>query len=194
MWIYYTEFKAPQFNVVLHRRVGEVMAEETARVVNNKGKIVVLTIPLSKEPELKTQLDAFKRTLKKLGEFEIKESELDTKDQPKYGVGMGLSGRRFVRIANKNLSAAAIISFVGAPKLSDEDIKELTKTPNFIAEARSTDHLQKLFDKKLIQVVVVSRFQFPAPGTREPKTGEEWFTKRYQVVREQNAVTLPKPE
>ena len=52
-------------------------------------------------------LTSFRRALKKLGDYEIKEHELDTKDQAKYGLGAGLSGRRFVRTVKNNPGACA---------------------------------------------------------------------------------------
>ncbi len=193
-WIYWHEFKAPQHDVGLHRRVGEVMADETARVVGKEGKIVLITIPTSGEPELKTQLEAFRSKLKFLGKYHVREYEMDTKDQDKYGVGTGLSGRRYVRTANKNLDAAAIVSFVGAPHMKDEDIMELQKVPKLIAEARSVDHLQKLFKKELISVAVAARFNFPAPGPATPRTAQDYFDKRYQIVVASNVVAIPKAE
>src|SRR5437868_954123 len=143
-WIYYRQFKAPKHNVRLHQRIGEIMAEQTAKAVGPKARLVVITIPTTSEPELQTQLEAFRRALKKLGDFELKEHQLDTKDQPKYGLGAGLSGRRFVRTVKNNPKADAIVSFVGAPKLSDEELAELSKVPKFIAETRSAEHLPKL--------------------------------------------------
>jgi len=190
-WIYYREFKAPKHDVGLHRRVGEVMAEQTARLIGPKGNIVLITIPTRPEPELRTQLEAFRSTLKKLGDYNIKDHELDTKDQSKYGLGAGLSGRRFVRTVNNNPNANAIVSFVGAPKLSNDEVSELTKMPKFIAETRSPDHLPKLFDKQLIQVAVACRFVFPAPGPRKIKTPQQWFDKRYQIVSADSAQTIP---
>src|SRR6266481_902451 len=129
LWIYYREFRAPKHNVQLHRRIGEIMAEQTAQLIGAKGNLVLITIPSAGEPELKTQLEAFRQKLQKLGDYEIKEHELDPKDQAKYALGSGLSGRRFVRTVKNNPKADAIISFVGAPKLSDEEIAELTKPP-----------------------------------------------------------------
>jgi len=193
-WIYYREFKAPKHDVGLHRRVGEVMAEQAVKLVGTKGRLVLITIPIGREPELKTQLEAFRRTLKKLGDYEIKEHELDTKDQAKYGLGAGLSGRRFVRTVKNNPKANVIISFVGAPKLSDEEVAELTKMPKFIAETRSPDHLPKLFDKQIIQIAVASRFVFPAPGPRKIKTPQQWFDKRYQIVAADSVSTIPAAE
>ena len=191
-WIYWREFKAPQHDVELHRRVGEIMAEQTAKVAGPQGKIVVMTIPTGGLPELKTQLEAFRRALKRLGNYELREYEMDTKDQDKYGVGTGLSGRRYVRTANKNLDAAALVSFIGAPNLKDEDIAELQKVPRFVAEARAVDNLPKLFKKDLISVAVASRFAFPAPGPVQAKTPQERFDKRYQVVVAANVTNIPK--
>jgi len=194
LWIFWSQFKAPKYNVGLHQRVGEVMAEQTAKLAGPKGRVVLITIPTAGELELKTQLEAFRKSLKKLGDYDLKEYEMDTKDQPKYGVGTGLSGRRFVRTVNKNEKADVFVSFVGAPEFKDEEIAELKKLPIFIAESRSPDHLPKLFQKKLIQVAVVSRYLFPAPGPRNPKTPQEWFDKRYQIVAAKTVSTIPKPE
>jgi len=194
LWIYYREFRAPRHNVALHRRIGEIMAEQTAKVMGPKGQLVVITIPASGEAELKTQLEAFRQKLKKCGEYEIKEHELDPKDQAKYALGSGLSGRRFVRTVKNNPKADGIVSFVGAPRLTDDEVAELTKVPKFVAEARAVDHLPKLFDKKIIQVAVVSRFVFPAPGPKDPRTSQEWFDKRYQVIAADSVNTIPKEE
>ena len=193
-WIYWHEFKAPQHDVELHRRLGEVMAEQTVRVAGNKGKIVVMTIPVSGQPELATQLKAFRAALKQQGNFELREYEMDPKDQDKYSVGSGLSGRRYVRTVNKNLDAAAFVSFIGAPHMKEEDITELKKVPKLVAEARSVDNLPKLFKKELISIAVASRFNFPAPGPIQPRTAQERFDKRYQIVVAESVGTIPKPE
>ena len=193
-WIYFTQIKVAKHSVGLHQHIGEVLARQTANLIGKQGKVVTIAIETKEWPELKTQLDAFKTTLKKLGDYELRDYEMDTKDQPKYGVGSGLSGRRYVRTFKKNEKADVIVSFVGAPKLSEEEIQELTDKPKFIAESRSTDYLPKLFENNLISVAVVSRYQFPSPGTDKPRTPQEWFTKRYQVVTPETARTLPKPE
>src|SRR6266404_4542491 len=193
-WIYYREFKAPKHNVRLHQRIGEVMAEQTARVLGPKGKVLLLIIPTGSAPELETQLQAFHRTLAKLGNYDLKEHEFDTRDQAKYGVGSGLSGRRFLRAIKNNPAVDALVSFVGAPKLSDEELAQLTRMPKFIAETRSAEDLPKLFEKQLIQVAIVSRFVFPAPGPQKPRTPQELFDKRYQVIAADSVATIPKPE
>src|ERR1043166_8593230 len=194
LWIYYGQVKAPKYNVALHQRLGEVMAEQTAKVVGPKGRVVIISIPTVGEPELQTQLSAFHQRLKKLGQYELKQYDMDTKNQPKYGVGAGLSGRRFVRTVLKNPNADVFVSFIGVPKLTDEEFAELKKMPKLVAESRSADHLPLLFEKKILQVAVVSRFSFPAPGTKNPKTAQEWFERRYQIIASDVSRELPQPE
>jgi hypothetical protein len=193
-WIYFTQINETKYNVGLHQRVGEVMAEQTAGLIGKKGKVVVISIDTREWPELKTQIQAFKAGLNRLGTYELREHELDTKDQPKYGVGSGLSGRRYVRTVKKNETADVFVSFIGAPRMSDEEMAELDKKPKLIAETRSYDNLGKLFESNLISVAVAARFQFPSPGPEKATTPDEWFTKRYQIVTPETAKSLPKEE
>jgi hypothetical protein len=188
--IYLTQFKDAVHNVSLHKHIGEVLAQQAAKALGPKGRIVSIAIDTKDWPELKIQLQAFRAKLKKLGEYELREYEMDTKDQPKYGVGSGLSGRRYVRTVNKNTNANLFVSFIGAPKLSAEEIAELTIKPKLVVESRSGDNLPSLFENKLVIVAIVSRFQFPAPSPEKPRTVEEWFQKRYQIVTSESVQGL----
>lgn len=194
-WIYFTQIRVARHNEALHQRIGEVLAEQAVQALGKKsGRIVTIAIESREWPELKTQIASFNATLKKLGTFEVRDYELDTKDQPKYGVGSGLSGRRYVRTVNKNTNADLFVSFIGAPKYDKEEMAELTFKPRLIAEARAVDNLPKLFKNGLIEVAVVSRFQYPSPAPENPKTPDEWFVKRYQIVTAREVAGLPPPE
>ena len=190
IWIYFFQFRKPGVNVTLHQEIGRVLAHETAALLANKGKVVIIALDGPKYPEMKAQLHAFKEALRSTG-VTIKETYLlETDEKPKYAVGSGLSARRYVRIVNKNRSTDAIVSFVGVPDLSDDDIKELKKTPKFIAETRSADKLHKLFRKDMVHVAVVARFTFPAPVKGKPRTPRAWFDKYFEVVSTENAKRL----
>src|SRR5258705_1002097 len=126
--IYYKQFARPSLAPFLKQGVGAAIAEETARLLNGTGKIVVLTIDHAQAPELKVQIDSFKKRLSTFPKISIdKVRILETEGQKKYRAGAGLSGRRFVRIAKKDSYADAIVSFVGVPELSDSEIAELEK-------------------------------------------------------------------
>ena len=189
-WIYVTEVAAPKINLPLHQGVGLVLAEETSKVLGNKGQVVVIAINPRKFPELKAQLAAFEKALKGLRGIKVKETYMvETNDDPKYGVGTGLSAKRFLKIQKKYPAADAIVSFVGVPNLTDEDFTGLKRpTPKFIAETRSPEKSIRLFQKGVLQVAVISRFVFPAPGPKNPHTPREWFDQYFQIV---TAASLP---
>ena len=75
--------------------------------------------------------------------------------------------------------------------MSDEEITELGTIPRFVAECRSPDKIKRLFEKDVMQVAIVSRFEFPAPGKHSPRKPSQWFEKRFQVVTKTNYADLP---
>jgi hypothetical protein len=190
--IWRTQFADPRINLALHRAVARAMAEETVKLLNGSGKVVVIAIELAGEPELKVQLDEFERALKPHPKIELhKTYKLETDDKPKYSFGSGLSGRRLVRIVNKTPGTDLYVSFLGAPALSESELAELKSTPRLLAEARAADKLRKPFEQKLLQTAIVSRFKFPNPVAGTPSTPKEWFDQRWQIVSAANVKELP---
>jgi hypothetical protein len=183
LWIYRTEFRLPGINVPLQESVGQVMAEETSRLMGHSGDLVIVTADTSSSPELKVQIEAFEKQLKRLGGITIAERvALDPGDDSKYRPGAGLSAKRFLKIVRKHHRAGAIVSFVGAPHLSDAELEQVKSAPKFIAETHSPEKLANLFEKKVLLAAVVPRYEFPAPGPRKPRTQREWFERYFQVL------------
>ena len=183
VWICYYEFGSSDVNVPLQRTVGQVLAEETARVTGQPAKIVVVTVNTPNAPELKVQLDAFQKDLKRLGNITIADKVvLDPGDNPKYRAGAGLSAKHLLKIIRKHAGADAIVSFVGTPQLSDQDLAQLHAMPKLVADTHSPEKLVNLLDKKILVSAVVPRFEFPAPGPRKPHTAREWFDRDFQVI------------
>jgi len=190
-WIYYSQFTAKVHDPQLQSAVGEVLGEETVHLLPHNAAIAVVTMQANEAPEIKVQLEAFKDELKSNSSITIKdEVVLDPGDNPKYRPGSGLSAKRFLKIARKNKDVDAIISFVGAPELTDDEISQLKTTPRLIAETHSPEKLKTMFDKKILQLAIVPRFQFPAPGPHKPETGRQWFDRYFQVI--ETNTPLPK--
>jgi hypothetical protein len=187
-WIYWFEFGSLTQNARLHQAVGQVMAEETSRVVDHRGKIVVITMDNRTAPELKVQLEAFQKQLKLLGGVAIKETvALDPGDNPKYRPGAGLSAKRFLKLVRKNQEVDALVSFVGSPELTDEELAQMKAVPKLIAETHSPEKLLNLLEKKVLLSAIVPRYEFPAPGPRRPQTSRQWFDRYFQILSPETA-------
>jgi len=170
------------------------MAEEAARLVGHTGKVIVVTVNVPDAPELKVQVAAFEKQLKLLGGITVKEKIfLDPGDSLKYRAGAGLSAKHFLKIARKNPGADAIVSFVGAPPVSDIDLQELKSLPKVVAETHSPEKLTLLFKKKVLLAAIVPRFEFPAPGPRKPQTGRQWFERYFQILVPDSRLPVDEP-
>ena len=190
-WIYQFEFRTPETNAPLHQAVGMALADETARVIGHHGNIVIVTMDTRKCPELKLQMDAFDRDVKRIGGITTKDRVvLDPGENPKFRPGSGLSAKRFLKIARKHPGADAIVSFVGVPELSDQDLAQLKSAPKLIAETHSPEKLINLLEKKVLVAAIVPRFDFPAPGPRKPETSRQWFDHYFQILTPESALPL----
>jgi hypothetical protein len=191
-WIWHRQSTGSNAHEQLHAMIGRAMAEETIRVLNGQGRILVISIDIKAAPELKWQLEAFQNALDASGRITVaKTYDLETDGKTKYTFGAGLSGRRYVRTVNKNEGIDAVVSFAGAPNFKDNEEKDLKFKPRLVVESRSPQKLKKLFDQKLIDVAVVSRFEFPNPVSGTPKNAREMFIQRFQVVTPRDADKLP---
>ena len=191
LWIYHYEFGVPDANVPLHQSVGLALADETARVLGHHGNIVIVTMDSRHSPELKIQMEAFEKDLKRIGGITTKDKVvLDPGENPKYRPGSGLSAKRLLKIARKHPGADAIISFVGAPELTDQDLAQLKSAPKLIAETHSPEKLINLLEKKILVSAIVPRFDFPAPGPRKPQTSRQWFDHYFQILTPESALPV----
>ena len=101
--------------------------------------------------------------------------------------------KRHLSVANV-LSCIALFVALSATAVAATKLKTgQVKAVNIANEAVTAAKLKKLFEKKVLQVAVVARYQFPAPVRTEPKTDRDWFEKRFQVVTAETAATLPGP-
>src|SRR6267378_5979052 len=133
IWIYITQFAVAAYNIPLHQAVGEVMAEETYHALGRNGHVVIVSMETGQAPELKIQMEAYEKQLNLLGAITVKDRlMLDPGDNPKFRPGSGLSAKRLLKIVRKNPNTDAIVSFVGAPNLSDEELAQVKTMPVFI--------------------------------------------------------------
>lgn len=191
-WIYRWEFAQPVFNAELHRAVGQIMAEETSRLLGHNAKVVIVAMETRHAPEMKLQIESFETHLKLLGGIAVKNRVmLDPGDNPKFRPGSGLSEKRFLKIARKSSGADAIVSFVGMPEISDGNLANLKSIPKVIAETHSPEKLINLLNKKILNSAIVPRFEFPAPGPRTPETSRQWFDHYFQIVTAETSLPVP---
>ena len=167
---------------------GEVLADETASLLNGEGQIVVVALDTeaSPIPYAVAQLAAFEKKLKKKSRINIMAIE---RVSPGSGEALiYLSGAKYSELVRRYEGADAIISFVGSPSLTEAELRQLPANPPRGVMLGDTmgAHLQRLFQAGIVEVAVTKRFTPQAGPGREPSTSKEWFDFYFELVRTNN--------
>ena len=182
-WIYLNQSKLPLDNVPLHQGVGEVLAEQTIKLLGSTGQIIIVAIIPRDFPELTIQLTAFEKALQRASTISIQQKVFLEPNDPKYGLGRGLSPKRLLQIVQKHPAADAIVSFIGAPNFADNELEQMAKAhPKFLAETHSAERTLKLLEKGALHVAIVPRMSAAPAGSRHPHTPRQWFDRYFQLV------------
>ncbi len=179
--------------------LGESMAELTAGLLNHKGKILVIGKDAKKlnSHGLEAQMRAFEQTLSQPGGITVLDTELVSMPSTPSKPSALFTGEMFFKMLESQPDADAIVSFVGAPPLTRDEISALpSKRPKLIAlaEAGMTPVLQQLLDDGVVQMAIVPRpYLRPQAGQplRKPGSRKECFDLLYEVITPR--VTTPDP-
>jgi hypothetical protein len=210
--IYFTQFHTPappKVDTSIYTVVGEVAGEETAKVLNKKGKIVVVsTDTKNMKGEMSKvfdcELKAFEEAIKKCPGVQIVARETVATFMtfmmpappplpagakgPGPGEGIENPSQWLIKLAKKypTTNVDAVVLLGGFPMLSDDDIGQLDPTtPRFIVVMQPgiPVMLKKYLDQQIIVLAIQPRMMPPMP----PKPGQvltarEKFEQQYEIV------------
>lgn len=161
--------------------LGTVVAEETAKLLQNRGNVVVLAVKNRQVSEV----EAFQKKLKKFSGMTIAGQEF----LEVSGELPTLPGDKILALINRYPNADAVVSFGGCPAFSPAQMDALPqKLPKMIAVCWSTAGVKKLLDVGIVQMAVLPRMT--APPTQKARTTRQWFDKYFETYTKANAGSL----
>ena len=192
-YLYFTEFRrGPTLNLKPFENLGYTVAEETAALLGNQGRVVVVTelIEVMKSPNSEAQIKGFKSGLaKKAGVTlkELKEIKRSMDGDPRlWPAGQA------AQVAQAGDGASATVLFMSLPmQMSKDDLAALkeAKTKLVVVTAPSPV-LKPLLQQGVIQLAIVNRFP-PKPAPTGKETPRQWFDRVYMVVKPDALGELP---
>jgi hypothetical protein len=183
----------PSFDPRPEHALGQVLAEETAKLLGSGGRLTVITRDPAafNSPASALQLEGFYAELKK-SKLTVAATNIVQQDPLRL---VRVPPGAFVDVMRKLGENDVIVSFLGPPVLDGEQKARLgEKRPHVVAVCsgwlpRQVD-LKELFADKLLHVAVVSRLQAAStpPASNNPR---EWFDQYYEVITPANLAELP---
>jgi len=170
-----------------------VLAEETTKLLSDKGQIVVVTYDTTTVPVpyAAAQLDAFTKSIKLKSHVSIAAVESVGLNKGDLALAATLDGEKYGEIISQHAGIDAIVSLAGPPVLTDAEMKKLpSNLPKCLVFGGSPSKLKRLFRADIVQVAVISRFTPIAANAPEPRTNEERFNREYEVLTSATAGSL----
>ncbi|MEO8429805.1 MAG: hypothetical protein ABI651_22175 [Verrucomicrobiota bacterium] len=178
--------RSPKINLNPYQALGAVAAEETSKLLGDRGEIVIVINDPGGERDsvLDAQLDTFTRSLKKLGKFAVAAIERVKMDaMTRMATGGTMPPDQFTAVRAKHPRADAFVLFIGFPMLPPNELDTLKagKTKLIVISAALPGY-RELVSAGVIQLAIVPKPATAKEETAEPKNLRDWFAQEYQIV------------
>jgi len=190
--------------IAIQTGLGERLAEETVKTVNDHGRIVLVTNFDHSRGRTDYCWAAFQKELKKHGAIRIVATEVVTYDPAKDGPVLGCPRPTFQTLLARHAQTDALVFFIALPRWAGESVIPPHLAARIIAldqqsMAGNAGHasMQKqytgYFTSGILSALILPgiRTEPASPPPAQPKTPREWFDQHYQVYTPQSVESLP---
>ena len=177
-----------------YEALGEVAAKATSRLLGDKGKIVLLVSEADNNAStaLGMAVQTFNDTLKHAGGVQVTATETI---KPAAAIPVSgaepLTPAKLAELLAKHVTADALVSFVGVPRLTLEQMRQLPQPrPKVVAVVTFNPPTKAMFAQGVLHLAVLAEPVADA-AKRTPATTLEWFDANYRLVTAANSGSLP---
>jgi hypothetical protein len=174
--------------------VGEVLADETVRLLGGSGKVVVVGRAVVRDGQsaASEQLASFNSAIVRRGSPTVVATEWLPRPAPLTMNAGDVTTDRLLQIVEKNPEADALILFAGLPPFSPALAQKLEGRPvKLLAVCGYSPNVRRWLAARALAVAVVPRFGELPSGAPAPKTAKEWFSQEYELLTPQRVGELP---
>jgi len=183
---------APKINRQPFIGLGQVLAEETAKTLSDRGRVTLVIADYHQKggTPMNDQYEHFRSTLKKHSGVEIAATEVVVPDETM--ATSGLTVQQFDDLLKKHSSVSALVIFVGLPGLDEQPTLQVPdRHPKLIAIQTSSSPAKPYFERGIAEVLILPRINLAETNTANPTTPRGWFDKYFEVFTTKNYQSIP---
>ncbi|MBI3853648.1 MAG: hypothetical protein HY298_25675 [Verrucomicrobia bacterium] len=186
VWIYWNTFgRGPKIELDPYRALGEVAGEETARLLNHQGQVVIIARANSggANPVQEAEVKAFSVALRK-GHVGVATTERFTVP-PTVAMFSGntVPRDRFLQIFQAHPKTAALVLFAEFPMLDKPDLDLLKQSGiKIVLISGNPPGCQGLLEAGVAHLAFVPRTDGPPQTFQPTQTLRDWFNRYYVVL------------
>jgi hypothetical protein len=174
--------------------LGTVTAEETAKLIGDKGQVLVIVrgTGANKNPSVEAELKAFQQTVKKHRGLSMLVEKFRVTPMLMMATGGGLPKEELFKALESHGNLGAVVLFLGFPLLTEPEIEALKKTGvKAVVVSALRPGYKLLLERQAIHLLIVPREEPAAPGGPTPGTVRERFDQQYSIITPADAALLP---
>ena len=186
--------RSPKLNLDPYQVLGAVTAEETAKLLADKGLVLVLArdTGAEKNPSVEAELNAFQQTLKKHRGLRLVTERVQVTPMLMMATGGGVPPDQLFKVLETHANVGALVLFFGFPALADPELEALEKSGVKIVVVSSFNPgYKRLLERRAIRLAIVPRQEALQPGSQAPRTLRERFDQDFIIVTSVEAARLP---
>ena len=186
--------RSQKINLDPYEVLGTVTAEETAKLLGNKGEVLVMApdTGANKNPSVEAELKAFRRTLEKQKGMSVVAERVSITAMLMLATGGGVPPEQFFKVLDSHKHIGAIVLFFGFPQLTDPELARFKKYGvKTIVVSSFRSNYKGLMEQHVIDLAVVPRPDAPPPAPTPPNTMRERFDQDFYLVTPAEAAKLP---
>ncbi len=186
--------RSPKLNLDPYEVLGAVTAEETAKLLADKGLVLVMArgTGADKNPSVEAELNAFQQTLKKHPGLRLVTERVQVTPMLMMATGGGVPPDQFFKVLETHANVGALVLFFGFPALSDAELEALEKYGiKTIVVSSFHPGYKQLLERRAIHLAIVPRQDATQPGSQAPRTLRERFDQDYTIVTPGEAARFP---
>jgi len=185
--------RAPKINLETYHVLGVVAAEETAKLLGNRGQVLVMARDAGSEvnPSVEAELRAFRQTLKRAGLRVVTEKIRATPLQM-MATGGAVPGDQLIRALESHNKVGALVLFCAFPPLPDSELSALKQrgTRTVVVSSFHPDY-RRLLQQQAIHLVIAPRPERLSPGGQPARTVRERFDQDFLILTPADVARSP---
>src|SRR5438128_6756853 len=186
--------RSPKLNLDPYDVLGAVTAEETAKLLEDKGLVLVIAgdTGADQNPSVEAELNAFQRMLKKHPGLRLVTERVQVTPMLMMATGGGVPPDQLFKVLETHANVGALVLFFGFPPLADPELEALEKFGiKTVVVSSFHPSYKRLLERRAIHLAIVPRQEASQPGSREPRSLRERFDQDYIIVTPVEAARLP---
>ena len=158
--------------------VGQVLGEEAAKTINDKGRVAIVCIPMISARGM-AEMDGFQRFLSQHKNIKLVTTNVFKPSETAFG---SLSFQQLATVVNEDTNVDVIVSFLGVTSFTVAQMATLPNpSPKLVVMDWNQGDVLRGMKAGFVKAAVMPRRLTGIPSDH-PKTPHQWFDRYYDLV------------